>query len=251
MSFDASAGFLFGFFVTVFIAAGLLVGRLVLGRGGSRRSRWFFALAVGLTTLGLVRVLLYHKGIIAAEPKWYFLPVWFSLAFGPAVFYATKFRLFPAYRLRMTDVKHGLFPLIQVLFFVWFLFVSDRAKADVFQTYVLGRYKFVEALLFLISWFTYLVLAYRYVAYRIAMARRFQKTAELAQYRRWSRMIKFLFAVGVINTTFIAADFTAYNFFNANLYDLVGFRFWSDLSYALLPMVLIYFGWRGAYPKHT
>ena len=202
------------------------------------------SLAVLLTCLGLIRVGLYHQGWIAEAPRWYFLPVWFSLSFGPAIFYAVKFRLFPAYRLRGTDLKHFLFPVIQLLFFVWFLFISDRAKTDIFEHYVLERYKFFEALLFTISWFTYLVMSYRYIKYRIAMTRKFYRPTEGQKLLSWKRLVKVLFVIGVINTTFITADFVAYNFMTINLYDLSGFAFWSDLSYALIPATLVWFNFR-------
>lgn len=242
MEFTGSQLFILLVFGSIFSWGMILALLYTLRQRWSRRANLFFAVTIALMCLGLIRVGLYHTGAIAEQAKWYFLPVWFCLSFGPCLFYATKFRLFPAYRLRLTDLKHFVLPLLQLLFYVYFLFISSKSKTEIFETFVLGRYKFAEGLLFLLTFFGYLFLSLRYVKYKQARLRLFQRTDSLQHLRRWERMLKMVFLAALINFGYIIVDFIAYNFFATNLIDLWGFQFWSDLSYALFPLVLVYYG---------
>ena len=248
MEFSGSQLTILIVFAVIFLWGTVLTLAYLLQRRWSRRANWFFAATIGLMCLGLIRVGLYHTGAIAEQAKWYFLPVWFCLAFGPCLFYATKFRLFPAYRLRLTDLKHFVLPFLQLLFYVYFLFISSKSKTEIFETFVLGRYKFAEGILFLLTFFGYLFFALRYVKFKQARVRLFQRTEALTELRHWERMLKVVFVAALINFGYIITDFVAYNFFSTNLMNVWGFQFWSDLSYALFPLVLLYYGTRFLMP---
>jgi AraC-like DNA-binding protein len=223
-----------GFFVSV---------ASVFRRLGNQKSNLFFALLLFLFSLAVLNNLFIHLEYYLPHQHYFHLPLWYTLAFGPSLFYFIKFALYPSYKLRWTDGKHFLLPLVQLLFY-WILWFTPRpVQLEFWGEYMFPVFKTVEGLLFVISFFSYLAISYRYIKFKRAILK---KTEGFQWERRkvaWlKRSVKVLIVLTIINTFYIIADFIAYNYFALNLYNSGSYSYLGDLSFAAM---LIWLGYRG------
>ena len=222
------------------VFAGVYFGR----RSGTRASNHFLAALLLVFSLSLIRIFFnYYQGPF---PKFrlYFLPFWCTLAIGPFYFYFVKFRLFPAYRFRWTDAKHFLLPVAQFIFLTTIAFLPGALQAGLFDGFVLPYYKTFEGGLFILSFFGYGIMAYRYVRYMHAVwsRRGFEwRQRQAKRLRRWTSIFLIL---GAVNTTYIVLDFLLFNLAGIDLLARPAWRFWSDLSLLGMLWWLLYLAYR-------
>ena len=231
------------------LAATVLVGLgfafvYFVRRSGTRASNHFLAALLLVFSLSLIRIFFsYYQG---PYPKFrlYFLPFWCTLAIGPFYFYFVKFRLFPTYQFRWTDAKHFILPVAQFIFLSILAFLPGALQADVFDGFVLPYYKTFEGALFILSFFGYGVMAYRYVRYMHAVWRRRGLEWRQRQARRLRRWTSIFLILGGINTAYILLDFLLFNGFGIDLLGQPDWRFWSDLSLLVMLWWLLYLAYR-------
>lgn len=115
-----------------------------------------------------------HEALLLAGfydrwPSLRFLPVSLSLAVGPMFFHYVKARLYPAYRLRRSDVKHFLPALAQASAYVALRLQPDHRMNDLWE----GLYRYyvhpLENILFVLTGWAYLYFAYRFVKHELAI----------------------------------------------------------------------------------
>ena len=228
---------------TVLMGLGLAVFYF-LRRSGTRASNHFLAALLLVFSLSLIRIFFsYYQG---PYPKFrlYFLPFWCTLAIGPFYFYFIKFRLFPAYQFRWTDAKHFFLPVAQFIFLSILAFLPAPRQAAVFTSFVLPYYKTFEGGLFIISFFGYGVMAYRYVRYMHAVWRWRGFEWQRRQARRLRRWTSIFLVLGGINTAYVVLDFLLFNGFGIDLLGQPAWRFWSDLSLLGMLWWLLYLAYR-------
>lgn len=141
----------------------------------SQQSRWCFSGLMFLFALALTRVILIRTGWMEARPTTFFLPIWYTLSFGVLLFYGVKMRLYPSYRMRLTDLKHFFIPILQAIFFWWMAFKKDSYKLGLLENFIPTYYKPLEGGLFIILFFSYLALSFRYVKFKQATLRKQKK----------------------------------------------------------------------------
>jgi AraC-like DNA-binding protein len=223
-----------GFFVSVAYA---------FRRLGNQKSNLFFALLLFLFSLAVLNNLFIHLEYYQPHQHYFHLPLWYTLAFGPSLFYFVKFALYPSYKLRWTDGKHFLLPLGQLLFYWILWFSSPSFQQEFWGEFIFPVFKTVEGLLYVISFFSYLAVAYRYIKFKRAILR---KTEGFQWERRkvaWlKRSLKVLIVLTIINTFYIIADFIAYNYFALNLYNSGSYSYLGDLSFAAMLIWMVYRG---------
>ena len=228
---------------TVLAGLGLAVFYF-LRRSGTRASNHFLAALLLVFSLSLIRIFFsYYQGPFPRF-RLYFLPFWCTLAIGPFYFYFIKFRLFPAYQFRWTDAKHFLLPVAQFIFLSILAFLPGTRQATVFDTFVLPYYKTFEGALFILSFFGYGVMAYRYVRYMHAVWRRRGFGWRQRQARRLRRWTSVFLVLGGINTAYVVLDFLLYNGPGIDLLAQPAWRFWSDLSLLGMLWWLLYLAYR-------
>lgn len=229
------------YFLYLSIPVTLLTGVSCLFLPYSKQSRLSFALLLLFFGLALIRITLMHIGWMAENPTAYFLPVWYTLFFGVLLFYGVKMRLFPEYRLRFTDAKHFLLPALQALFF-WMNFgLEESEKLELLQDFIPTFYKPLEGALFIILYFSYMIMAFRYVKYKQAVLKKREQYQEVEKLDGMRHMIKVLFFLGGINTSYILMDFFSWQFFHINLYTVRGFGSLNDLSFVAMALWLSWF----------
>lgn len=227
--------------VPLTLSAGAVAWLLPYGR----RARCCFSGLLLLFALALVRIVLFHIGYAAERPTVFFWPLWYTLSFGVLLFYGVKMRLFPGYRMRLTDLKHFFLPLLQAVFFLGIFCFTDRSyQLGLLHNFIPTWYKPIEGTLFILLFFSYLAMAYRYLKFKQAVLRRHGREAEAQTYDRLRRSIKVLFFLGGVNTSYLLSDFFAWQFLGLNLYTVKGFASLNDLSFAAMSLWVGWFVWR-------
>jgi len=210
---------------------GLAVGGyyLLRERADKRPDLFFSALLICLS-LTLVHNLLFHTKIYTAHPEWLFLPLYFTLAFGPLWFFFVKMKLFPHYKFRWTDTKHLALPIFQFLYFIVMFFNPEKeAIGRQFWSPFFGA---MEMLLYIGSFFSSLYFGYRYLRFKRAKTHREVKSFERTQVAWIQRMSKVLFILFFFNASYIFTDFLSFELFGINLHLVKGFTYIGSLSFS-------------------
>ena len=225
------------------IFQGLAVSLLFFFRvTGNKKSNRFFAYLLLVFSIALTNSLLLHLGIFHNNPSLQYIPLWYTLIFGPFLFYYVKFLLYPNYELRWSDSKHFLLPLVQGIFYWYVWFQSVDYKLWITEFVVFPFYKTLEGVLFVLSFFSYLALSYRYVKYKEATLKKRGFDWERLKIRWLKRVLRVLFLLAGLNTFYIVADFIAYQFFNLDLFGIKAYAYLTDLSFAAMLYWLAYSG---------
>lgn len=227
--------------MVVAVLSGWTMGWVYLLRWrGNRKANTQLAILLLFFSVCVLNNLLVHSGILHPFREKYFVPLWYTLSLGPALYYFIKFTLYPAYEIRWTDSKHFALPVAQGVFYWGVYFSGDDAQAWLWQHFLAPFFKTFEGILYVFFLFTYLTLAYRYIKYKQAVVRRKGQYWEYSKsvWLQWT--IKFLFALAVVNTSYIVMDFVVYNFLGWNLYSVKGFSYLGDLSFAAMLFWLVW-----------
>lgn len=232
MNFETILYYLFLLVMALSMAQGLLIGLLFfLKRSGDRRANAFYGLLLLAFGLTLAHNLLTLTGTFERFPRLYFLPVYFTLALPPLLFYHVKFSLYPAYRLRFTDLKHFILPLMQLVFFVAVFFADTAWKSELGRRFFNPFFGATEQALYLGTFYAYLYFAYRYVRRK---SKTLQSRAEAKLTAYLKNLLKFFFLLFCVHTVFVVADFVCYEFFAINLRVVKPYAALGALSFAAL-----------------
>ncbi|MCP3929172.1 MAG: hypothetical protein GY705_08740 [Bacteroidetes bacterium] len=221
------------------IVQGGVMGLLAWWRkSGSRRSVVFYAICLLSFSFTLLHHLFLKTGFFKVHPRLLFLPIYYTLAFGPLLFFAIKLELYRGYRLVWSDGKHFILPLGQALFFAG-IFLSDlQFKSQVGRDFYNPFYGAFEQLLFIISFFSYLYFSYRYIKRKqnYLDKNRHPDELEVHKTRRLKLLVKVLFGLVFINATFRLTDFIFYEFFNVNLQNMGWYAALGAFSFVMIPV---------------
>lgn len=232
------------FYLLVAVMAAIVLQCLSIGvlfffkRSGVKRANYFYGIlliAIGLTLTHNIFII---SGIYNLYPGVKFLPIYFTHTLPVALFYYVKLCLYPAYRLRGSDVKHFILPVLQLVFFVALFFTSVEFKGKIDRHFYNPFYGAFEQFLYLVNFFSYMYFAYRYILHR-------QKSVVKAKARRQilylKKLIQILAVFFIIHTVFIVGDFAGYELLNINLQTVKPYAALGALSFAALA------GWLGTY----
>lgn len=132
-------------------------------KGINKSANRFLSAALCIIVLWMVRVLGIDIGIETYYPHWSWLPLQFSLAFGPLLFFYVLKITRPEYKFRRIDLLH-FSPLLLELG-AWALEVRDSIKT-VATTYDTATFHLLDPVLLLLAFIsvsTYLYLSYRLI----------------------------------------------------------------------------------------
>lgn len=232
--------YLLVFVLGVGVLQGLSIGILFFFKSsGEKRANAFYGfllIAFGLTLLHNIFVM---TGFFSHYPTWSYVPMYFTLAFPTLLFYYVKLSLYPTYHFQATDIKHFILPVLQILFFLFILFIntdfSKPLERNTVNVFFYGRF---EQLFYLITFFAYLYFSWRYIRRK---RKKVRNRAEIKQVFYLRTLIQILFILFCIHTIFVVADFICYEFFDINLRSVKPYAALGALSFA----ALIY--WLGIY----
>lgn len=234
---------IFFYLLLLVMGAGVLhslsVGSLFfLKKSGVKRSNINYGLLLMAMGLTLMHNILDITGFYTSFPQWKFLPLYYTLAFPVLLFYYVKLTLYPAYRLRWTDVKHFILPAGQFVFFVVMFAMPLEFKSKVDRQFWNPFFGALEQFFYLVTFFAYLYFAYRYIKHKRRTTSDSQASRQVLYLHI---LIQILFVLFLVHTIFVVTDFVAYNFLNINMRDSRVYAALMALSFT----ALVY--WLGVY----
>ena len=240
--------FPFHWLIAAILLIGVLQGMVIgiiflLKRSGNIRANLFFGVLLLVFSLALYNNFCYVAAIYEYYPQWQLYPVFLTLSIGPLLFYFVKFTLFPTYQLRPTDSKHFVLPISQFVFYSYTAFLSVSRKEAIIEQFIDPYLAPLEGLLFLLSFFGYLLLAYRYVRYKQALLRRSKRRWEFEKINWVRRVLKMLFLLGSINSAYVIVNYVWLQFTGLDLFGYPFFFYLVHLSFATMVFWLGFFGY--------
>ncbi len=240
---------IFYYLLLLALTGGLLYGLGVgvlffLKRSGEKRANTFFGFLLLAFSLTLLHNVFIITGFFEAFPRWKFLPIYYTLAFPPLLFYYVKLNCYPSYGLRWTDLKHAMLPFGQFLFFFILFLMPVSYKAGIDRNFYNPFYGAFEQFLYLSTFYAYLYFAYRYVVQRRrqAQARAKQQPWTWKRVVYLEKLLQILFFLFCIHTFFVVTDFTSYELLNINLRAVKPYAALGALSFAALVYWLCIYG---------
>ncbi len=217
-----------------------LGGLFFLKRSGVKRANYFYGLllmAIGLTLLHNVLII---TEFYSDHPQYKFFPIYLTLSFPTLLFYYVKLNLYPHYQLRLTDIKHFILPVGQWLYF-WFIFLNTPTfKLHTDRHFYNPFYGGMEQALYLTTFLAYLYFARRYIVQRRAK----RLPTEVRKIWYLDKLVKGLFILFVIHTTFVLIDFFSFEFLRINLRAVKPYAAMGALSFAALVYWLSVYGFQ-------
>jgi len=219
------------------MAQGLLIGILFFFKqSGDKRANAFYGLLLLSFGSTLAHNLLTLTRTFDHYPQLLFLPVYFTLAFPPLLFFHVKFALYPSYRFKLSDMKHFVLPLMQVAFFIGMFFTEIDFKTQIGRRFFNPFFGATEQALYLGTFFAYLYFGFRYVRQK-SLHLHHRAEIKLTAYLR--NLLKFTLILFCIHVVFVVADFICFEFFGINLRVVKPYAALGALSFAAL---LVWFG---------
>jgi hypothetical protein len=215
------------------VVQGLGIGGLYFfKRSGERRANFFLGCLIICFSLTLLHNILVITDFFDHNPRFKFLPIYFTLTFPPLLFLHVKLNLYPSYQMRRTDIKHFLLPISQTSYFIFLFFSSVSYKASIDRSFFNPFFGAFEQLLYIVFFFAYLYFSKKYIDRRKAAGKISGGMKKKIVYLE--KLIQVLFILFSIHTLFILVDFLSYEFLGVNLRTLKIYAGLGILSYAAL-----------------
>lgn len=241
-----NAARLLSFYLPVGLMAASLLAAIGIGclfflkRSGEVRANILYGallIAGGLTQL---HFLLLFSGLTATYPALEFLPIYFTLWLPVLLFFHVKISLYPSYAFRLGDLKHFIFPVAQLLFFVslWLLPSFRRPEGRYFYSPFYGG---LEQALYLVIWPAYIFFSYQYLRRRRAQLGR-RSLPRLLWYLR--KLLKGSMLFVIAYAILAVSDFLSFNYLLVDLRSREWYAGAQSLSYTILLLWLTAYGFQ-------
>ncbi len=224
------------------IAQGLVFGFLFfLKRSGEKRANHFYGLLLITFALTLLHQVFFVTRFYDHYRSLAFLPIYYTLALPILLFFHVKLNLYPAYRLRWTDLKHFILPIGQFLFFCVVFFSTLEYKSQIDRSFYNPFYGAFEQFLYLLTFFAYLYFSYRYIRQK---RRQLRTSKEAKQVWYLQYLIQIFFLLFCIHAAFVVGDFITYELLQVNLQDVKIYAGMGIFSFAALLFWLGIYGFQ-------
>jgi putative ABC transport system permease protein len=139
------------------ISAGLtFIAQLWFAKKANQPANRFLAIALTIIVLNLVRMLAINTSPVSYFRYWNWLPLQYSLAFGPIIFFYVLISIHPGYKFRRIDYLHFSPLLVQLVQQVSEIKMSIGLATTTNDVAISGQMNLAIRLLTLISVFVYL-----------------------------------------------------------------------------------------------
>jgi hypothetical protein len=208
----------------------------------SNTAKLLFSWLITAFSLTLFHELLLWIKLFDRYPIFYFFPIYFTLSFGPLLFFYVKSTLYPQFKLTKSDIKHFLLPIGQISFFVFMFFRPASTKAYNWTHDYSVFYGTFAYPVYIFTFTAYTYFAYTYIRHRKKALLHIAHTdADKNQVDRLLLMVMGLYLLLWCNSFFVITNFLFSYFFRIDLYQYRIFQFFIDASFGSMVC------WLGAY----
>ncbi|MEM9917980.1 MAG: AraC family transcriptional regulator [Bacteroidota bacterium] len=212
------------------VLLGMIIGILLLvGNKKQRRAEVFLGLLILAYALMLLNMLLAESGIMSKYKFLYFLPIYYTLSFGPLVYFFVKSKVQPGFRYRRIDLLHWVLPIFQACFFFAIGFRDVEFKSWMWRNFIAPFYQDFEFILFTLS-FT----AYLYVSFRMLKQGQANNHWKERQSKWMFRLLLYLAIFFGISAVYDIANNILWDYYQINLYNIDWLSFPKNLAAALM-----------------
>ena len=220
--------------ITIFFTAGAVLTSLIFGfnllfRKERTRSNIFLGWLLILGSLTLLNSFFANVGIYSTFKNLYFIPLTYTLSFGPLTYFYVQTKIHPGFTFRRVHLLHAILPVAQALFYFSIGFRDYEFKSWMWQHVVSVWYGDAEALLFFATFTGYIFSAAKRIKKKKKAPQPGWKSAQL----RW--LLRFLYvflALIVIQFCFDILDLILWNRYGINIYNIPWASFPLDISKA-------------------
>jgi hypothetical protein len=228
------AAILFGLVTTIFV--------FFRKTPAAPSSNYLFAALLLTFALTDTHQLWSYWGISGRHLRLYYLPIYYTFAFGPFLFFYVKSRLYPQFELHRSDLKHFILPIAQAALYVSLEFETTAYKKDFYLFNPL--YGNFGKCIWLITFGLYLYFAYRFILHE-----RGKKVSRKQIFiTGWlKRMVKIFFIFYAIHASFVISNIFWYKIFEIDLNQKALFISLTELSFSAMLYWLslnAFFAWR-------
>mgnify|MGYP006266348627 CR=1 FL=1 len=220
------------------LQAMIIGGLFFLKRSGDKRANVFYGLLLITFGFTVFHYMLLFVNAYESYPTLHFLPIYYTLSFPTLLFFHIKLNLYPSYRLRLTDIKHFLLPVGQLVFFLTLFFSAVEYKSEIDRWFYNPFYGAFEQFLYLTTFFAYMYFSWRYVQQKKGEVRH---RGEAKKVIYADKLLRVLFVLFCVHTFFVLGDFISYEFLHINLRAVKPYAAMGVLSFVALLF------WLGAY----
>ena len=207
-------------------------------------ARFLYSSLITAVSLTLLNDLLHKFNVFTTNPKWLFLPIFYTMSFGPLLFFYVKAALYKSFRLQWKDIKHFMLPMAQVFFFAVVFFFNPETKQEYWRNDYNLFYGTFSYPIYLIIFTIYAYFAYRFIRHKI---KAFQHIAhdkkENHQTNRLRQVIKGWYLLLLINSSFIVLNFFTEYFFHTPLNNNTLYLFFNEMSFVAMVAWLAAYGY--------
>ncbi len=218
------------------IAANLLMAVIWIAFPSTQRRADLFtaAMHVALASTSCHLVLI-SLDVFDNYPDLLFLPVYWTLAIGPFMFFSIKLRLFPKYKFVPSDIKHFILPVGQFLYFaLLFIFAEIGFRQELGRKFYSPFYGGLEMAIFITTFNIYLAASYRFIKFKIAQCQRIGDASGLQTVLQLRRMLRVVFILFFFNSVYIFTDFIMYEVLGLNMHNYRTFTHVGEMLFASL-----------------
>ncbi len=211
-------------------------------RKESSLAKLVFSLLISAMSLTLLYSLLEMFGFFQRHPRFLFFPIYFTYSFGPLLFLYVKASLYKSFTWHWKELKHFLLPIAQANFFFFMAFQQETVKIERWANDYSLLYGTFGYPVYLLLFTIYSYFSYRFIKFRIKALQNIDHTLYDEKHAlRLKKMVKGLYVLLLINSSFIISNFFFHYFFHFSLNKNDIYRFFGDISFAAMIV------WVGAY----
>lgn len=216
--------------------------RILFFDQGVFQTRIFLGLLLVLYAIDQSNAFMAMSGIMSQHPELYFLPLVYSLSFGPLFYFFVKSRIDPLFQFKYLHLVHFILPVLQVLQYIYLGSLSVEEKGEMWREWVAPFGQHLEGGLFFILGFAYLLLSRQLL--RQEKLRKHWKQPVVRWLLHFCNMLIALFAVMLV---YDLIDIVLYQCFEINIFNVPWATFPLKISYASVSILI---GWNALRYAH-
>lgn len=222
--------------ISIFFTAGAVLASLIFGlsllfKKQRTRSNIFLGLLLNLGSLTLLNSLFANVGIYSTFKDLYFIPLTYTLSFGPLSYFYVQTKINPSFQFRKLHLLHAILPVAQALFYLSIGFRNYEFKTWIWQNVISVWYSDTEAVLFLATFTGYIFAASKLIKTEKKAP---QPEWKLEQFRWLLRFLYVFLGLIAIQFCFDILDFILWNYYEVNIYNIPWASFPLDISKAVV-----------------
>ncbi len=226
------------FLLLLTILQGLALALVYLvKKTGKAQTNHLLAALLLFSSFTLTHQLLYFLGTTQHNPRLNFLPIYFSFALGPTIFYFVKSATYYSFTLSKKDIKHFILPIAQFSFFVFTFNKPSHDLLSIKNSILFPYYGVFEKFIFVFTFLAYLYFANNFV--KDSLNKPKQLYWQTRNAFRLKILLKITYYLFLLHASILLTDPILYKLFKIDINNL---KIISWLHYLTFAATVVWYG---------